>query len=115
VAIGAFCCVISFLYLFTSYVAIMLILPISEANIYAFLKLPSTLRSLNVVNLMLVLSAYGGLSFLSLLLISSSSGSWIMVGICGGSMMVFNSTMFWTFSHSFNLSMLGGFWREGGG
>jgi len=125
VAIGAFCCVISFLYLFTSYVAIMLILPISEANIYAFLKLPSTLRSLNVVNLMLVLSAYGGLSFLSLLLISSSSGSWIMVGICGGSMMVFNSTMFWTFSHSFNLSMLGGLarrqigastdWREGGG
>ena len=114
VAIGAFCCVISFLYLFTSYVAIMLILPISEANIYAFLKLPSTLRSLNVVNLMLVLSAYGGLSFLSLLLISSSSGSWIMVGICGGSMMVFNSTMFWTFSHSFNLSMLGGFYGAKG-
>lgn len=114
VAIGAFCCIMSFMYLFTSYIAIMLILPISEANIYAFLKLPSTLRSLNVVNFMLVLSAFGGLQFVFLVLISATSGSWIMVGICGGSMIAFASTLFWTFSHSFNLSMLGGFYGAKG-
>jgi hypothetical protein len=109
ITVGTFSCINSMFYLMFSFVAIMIILPVSDQNIYFLLKLPSTQRTMTQVNVQLIITFFSGIAFIALMLIDRSRNSIFMISLILTIIFIISQIIAFTFSHTLNLSMLGGF------
>ena len=109
ITVGTFSCINSMFYLMFSFVAIMIILPVSDQNIYCLLKLPSTQRTMTQVNVQLIITFFSGIAFIALMLIDRSRNSIFMISLILSIIFIISQIIAFTFSHTLNLSMLGGF------
>ena len=99
-----------FLQLMVAFITMMLLLPIHDENMYAFLTLPSTKRAIMLPNVLLVLTFYTALLEMVLMLMSTVGATTLTLCVVLGVIGVFLPVLFLTLSYSYNIALAGSFY-----
>jgi hypothetical protein len=100
--------IFSFFTTMTTYLTLMLVMPVSDENLLTFLKAQSTMDTLMVPNMLLVLTFYSTCFLLCLILLATLGVSNFSVILIVGLMLIAMGAVFYRFNLSFNHALNAG-------